>query len=381
LHVIAKLDVLLIKGICGEGITKMGVVIKHKYILPLTVFGKSPKEPHIDPLKIDKLAITLNIPSMKERELLDKKLKKMAMEHHQFAIPLLKNKYKYKNAYWIFVDDNYVASSPERAKICVHTGPSTETHNYMRVEFNPSKVPPFFVKEHMDNLLKDGYSRLMSDGRVTKWDEAVDIHFCELKNLYLYYPKMPWEMKYSKSGCNESIYLGKFPGKKYLCIYDKTKEIKETNANFHYDPQNAIFTKEPVPSYPILRFELRQNLSKKSASMTNGVKNLPHEISKLKIYNRVLWGKEPALKTKTDEMIFKQFLCNCNHEGLHQARLLLTPDWRKKIDPIMVKTKVEWWKPDNIAGQKATVIDAIMFPPTLPTHHKPFFKALTNICN
>lgn len=357
---------------------KGGVQLKKKHILSYKILkGDIPNTPKVDSLKIDKLAITLNVP-IKERGDLDKKLKMMAAEEHQFAKTLSKG--HYQNGYMIFVGEQYLNSTPD-SNIKVHTGPKDKTHNYMRVEFNPYKTPPFFVKEYMNILLKDGYSRLMSNGRVTKWDEAVDIHFCELKNLYLYYPKMPWEMKYSKSGCNETIYLGKFPGLKYLCIYNKTNQIKNTNANFHYNPQNAGFEKEPEPSYPILRLELRQNLKKTPVSVKDGVKDLPNEISKLKIYNRVLWKNEPTLKTETNEMIFRQFLCNCNHEGLHQARLLLTPYWRKKIDPIMAKSKVEWWKPEYIEIQRAAIIDSIISPPKTPKHHKPFFNDLNIICN
>lgn len=251
----------------------------------------------------------------------------------------------------------------------------------MRMEFNPSKVPPFFAREHMNNLLKDGYSRLMSNGKVTKWDEAVDVHFCELKDLYLYYPKMQYSNIVHKSGGSDSLYIGKTPSPKYLCIYNKTKQIKETNGNFFYNPLNAIFVKEHEPSYPILRIELRQNLKKQSVSVKEGVKGLPNEISKVKIYNRVVPENESSLKTSTDRIIFRQFICNCNHIGIQQARSLLNNDYQKKIDPIMDKSKVQWWDPDNIMIEREKAINSILSPAKMPKKYLQFFGSLKWFCN
>ncbi len=54
----------------------MGVLIKKNKTLAYKVFGKKPNSPKLDPLKVDRLAITLDIPSVPERNSLDKKLKK-----------------------------------------------------------------------------------------------------------------------------------------------------------------------------------------------------------------------------------------------------------------------------------------------------------------
>ncbi len=286
----------------------------------------------------------------------------------------------YKNGYNVFVGDHVCEFSPEGAAFRVHTDPWNENHNYMRVEFNPSKVPSFFIREHLNILLKDGYSRLMTDGKVTVWHEAIDIHFCELKDLYLYYPKFQCSTVNYKGGNTISTYLGKTTGSKFFCIYDKSQEIKDTNANFYHDYMNVVFEKEPIPEYPIMRVELRQDFKKQTIPV-EGTKGLPNYFPELKIFNRIIPENQSMFKKKNDEMVFRLFLDCCNSKGLQQARLQLTPDWRKKIDPIMAKTKVEWWNPDKAAEQRELAINRILSPKTMPKQYEKDFKALAWLCN
>ena len=183
-----------------------------------------------------------------------------------------------------------------------------------------------------------------------------------------------------KGGNTISAYLGKSTGSKYFFIYNKTQEIKDTNANFYHDYVNAVFGKEPEPSYPIMRIELRQDFKKNSISV-GGAKGLPNHFPELKIFNRIVPDNQSVFNKPTDEMVFRLFLDCCNFKGLQQARLQLTPDWRKKIDPIMAKTKVEWWNPDKAAEQRESAIKKILSPKPLPKEHEKAFKVLAGLCD
>jgi hypothetical protein len=349
----------------------MGVIIKKNNILSYIVCGEIPYSPKVDKLKCDRLAITLDVPKVSERNSLDKKLTKMAENDYATGDwPM-----KYKNGYRIYLEEYCLDIPPENASFRVHTAPQKHNYNYMRVEFNPSKAPPCFVKKHMDVLLEDGYQRLMTQGKVTMWDEAIDIHFCELKDLYLYYPNLPCSTVDYKSGMTISTYLGQKTGNKYISVYNKTKHIKETNSNFYYDYPNTIFGKEPEPTYPIMRVETRTKLSNQSYSV-GSIKTLPNHFTKMKVFNHFSPKYEGLLKTETEKMIYKQFKVNCNAIGLQQARLILTSDWRKKIDPIVQKSVVTWWKPDNVKSERALVINSILVPSSIPKKHAPFFSSL-----
>jgi hypothetical protein len=226
------------------------VLIKTPNKISYDVIGQKPQHPKVDSIKIDKIAITLDIPNHKERKSIDDKLKKMNdNEYSTYAI-----KMTYKHGYRIFIHDFIIDGSPDRVMFLVHTNPTNPNHNYLRVEFNPSKVPSFFIKEYLNILLKDGYSRLINHGKVTVFHEAVDVHFCNLKDLYLYFPKFQCSSTMKKGGDIQSVYLGKTIGDKYFCIYNKTKEIQETNSNFYHDQYNASFVKEPV--LPMILCEL-----------------------------------------------------------------------------------------------------------------------------
>ena len=193
------------------------------------IFGGFPQIPIVAKMKIDKIAFTLKIPP-NERTSLDKKLKAM-LSGHTFAKPA--RKMNYRNGFRVYIKDPN--NTPvENATFQINTDPWDKTHNYMRVEFNPSKVPTYFIKEHLNILLKDGFSRLINMGRVTVLHEAVDVHFCTLQELYLYYPKIQCSTVNYKGGETISTYLGKTTGEKYFCVYNKTQEIKDTNVNFYH---------------------------------------------------------------------------------------------------------------------------------------------------
>ncbi|MDA8139035.1 MAG: hypothetical protein M0036_10315 [Desulfobacteraceae bacterium] len=232
----------------------------------------------------------------------------------------------------------------------------------------------------MNILLQDGYSRLMNHGRVTVWHEAIDVHFCELKELFLYYPQFQCSTVNYKGGDTISTYLGKSTGSKNFYVYNKTQEIKDTNANFYHDYMNAVFEKEPVPTYPIMRVELRQEFKKATVSI-EGIKNLPNYFPELKIFNRIDDENQVELKTNNDKMVFRLFIDCCNFKGLHQARLQLTPDYRKKFDPIMAKNKVDWWKPDEAMVQRTSAIDEIFSTKPTPKQYLKSFKAQNILCS
>ena len=356
----------------------MGIVnIKKENTIAYTLLGDYPKMPKLDKLKIDRLAITLDIPSIEERKSLDNKLAKMR-ENDAYATWAKKG--RYKNGHSVFVEEHGTAASPDGAAFRVHTDPWDENHNYLRVELNPRKIPSFLIKAHLDNLLKDGYSRLMKDGRVTILHEAIDIHFCKLQDFYLYYPGFPCSTVLYKSGKTISTYLGKHTSQKYFCIYNKTQEIKETNANIYHNYLTPVFKKEPDPMYPIMRVELRQDFKKDTISFEKA-NDLPNHFSALKILNRVDVDSMADLKKEIEKSLFNLFLDSCNLKGLQQARLQLPQYWRKKFDSIMEKTKVKWWNPVNVIGERESLIKSIAFPKQLPQKYIPFFSVLNAICN
>ena len=110
-------------------------------------------------------------------------------------------------------------------------------------------------------------------------------------------------------------------------------------------------------------------------------KNLPNHFLTLKIHNRWSLEQDETLNTDTANMVFNLFLDCCNFKGLQQARLQLTPDWRKKLAPILAKHKAKWWKPDKVIAQRALAIADIVNPKPIPKTYKKFFNGLKWYCN
>ena len=71
----------------------MSVIFKKNDTLAYKVYGPLPNTPKVDKLKIDKLAITLDIPNEFERKSIDKQL--LAMKEHDYATWDWKMKYKH----------------------------------------------------------------------------------------------------------------------------------------------------------------------------------------------------------------------------------------------------------------------------------------------
>jgi hypothetical protein len=123
-----------------------------------------------------------------------------------------------------------------------------------------------------------------------------------------------------------------------------------------------------------MRIELRQNLNKMGVNIS-GLINLPNHFLDLKIIHHLNSQNSINIKTDNDKMIFKFFLIACNHLSLDQARLILTSDWRKKIAPIIDKSKAFWWIPEKITGREAT-IKQLLLPSTIPQKYLSHFIGL-----
>lgn len=334
-------------------------------------------QPYPEDLKFDKITFTLQVPDKEQED-----IKQLLNDYLITKYAKLIFAKGYEKAYRIMVteplnEDATELLNLERVAFTLQLNPWSGTH-YLKVSWNPYRIPSGFLQHHLNLLLKNGYSRLMTEGKLTEIDEAVDIHKAKLQDFLFTYPQFTCSGQEFKSGALISLRLGSKIGDKAFYLYNKTQEIKDTNANFFWNKENAGFTKEPTPTYDIMRIEARHDLKGKDITLAK-FELLPDYFADLRIYNHLLnifkWVTPPENATpqeqkvvnnlNIDQMIFRQFVSNCQNIGLQQARLNLTPYYRKKFDAFLIQHQCPWWNP-NTKIERTNNIKKLLVPDPLP---------------
>ncbi len=341
-----------------------------------TVIGSPP--PEIQPLKLDKLSLTMDVPEH-DRIALHKNLE--AMVKGQYA----KSKYmkRYNYSYQVSTHETAVGGI---GKMNFHLGikPYSEDVNYLRLEFNPSKTNPAFVQNHLNLLIPDGYHRLMTEGRVTRIDEAVDVFFVKLEQLLLKYPAIqiaepiiegdkPVMEPTLKSGRIIGLRLGAKAGEKRFLIYDKTKQLGDVETKTL--TKKGTSAPEPKPCHEIMRIEYQYRPKKKNLTLTEA-KAIPDPFKKLDIYAAL--DDKDVFDSKTYRGIWRMFQLNCFSFGLQSAWANLPKDYEKLFKPVLEKHRAIWWKPDTLT-ERAKAINRIMKPQLSPKGFPEYFQSMEKL--
>ncbi|MBT0664211.1 hypothetical protein KI809_07835 [Geobacter pelophilus] len=303
----------------------MAITIKNKQTGEIIKHGK----PVVTSMTIDFLTMTVNVPEKEKSDVLNAFIaycENWGIKHH--ATGLYRNQAK--------INSN-------KGQIILSIDPWIEDHNFIRAEFNPSKVSIYEVATALNLLLKNGFEKLIHEGRITRIDLAFLVKYLHVSNLFVYYPKFQYSKNTLKSGKIQTAYLGDDSGPKILAIYDKNAEIQNCN-------NKPNMPKENIPPYPLTRVELR--LRKQKNLKFTDLKNLENPFSSMSMVT--------SPKTKDDPLRLA-FLRLCRYEGFNAA-LNIFKDKKKRQDfrdSFFSEGDSSWWNPDELWKTLPAALDKI----------------------
>lgn len=291
--------------------------------------------PQVSDLFIDKLYITLNIPKEHQQKAIQDLL---AAENNGW----LSNAYMKKSSYtnnWYMSTDNPIGDGA----VLFQCQPKKESHNFLRIEFNPAKADMASIKTFFDQFLPGGYSDLVSKGTCNRIDLTVDVSFLDATEIIAFYPKMKTEKHIGKGGKTESKYLGATGSNKQIVIYDKRAETIAKNK------KKPAGLKKPVPKHKLLRVEMRLLKLGKSLKELVGLENPLKDLT--------LIAFPGVLSAAAYDLTWKLFLRVCDNEGTAAALSYLSSEDKKLFEERLKKEgRTDWWKPEKIwLGFPATI--------------------------
>lgn len=129
--------------------------------------------------------------------------------------------------------------------------PWNPQNNFVRVEYNPSKVDINEVKVLLNMILPGGYKSLLHTGVIRRVDIATDLSFVKPSDMVFHYPGIQCSGNYFKGGRIQSAYLGEKESQRQIVIYDKVAHLKKLNSKLPSD------IKFPIPNHDVTRVEIR----------------------------------------------------------------------------------------------------------------------------
>ncbi len=320
----------------------MGVLFI-KYGKDGTLYSKTLKSEYnakVYPLVCDRLTLTCEVP-YKIQELVK----------HNLIQDGAKPSKGYKLSKWI---DGLPMNPPpyshsEEDKLTsayIQCDPQMSGVGFLRIDFNPAKldVPVFkaIVNQNWLNIPGLNFNYILDNGKVTRFDLAVDISREQVGNLYYHYPKLQYTEVHTKSGRTE--YLGgKTKVGKRVAIYDRIPALKASNLKKYYNSQYQV----PLPGEDILRVEIR-------------------------LFPKIPFGSMYAIKNPFQPMVVSSpgesdgkdqlwdlFLVLACFEGAQATLARLTKHKKKEFVARLKKSMPPWWRPGDIWEQFSHVLDSI----------------------
>lgn len=285
----------------------------------------------------DWLSVTVNIDDIKLQNHLVNKMKcnhavRSNYYNYFLKIPVNGQSIDYLN----YSDDivNYLR---------IWVSPKRKGYNFMKIEFNPSKVKMSMVSEAINTFVDPyvSYQYLMKQSKVTRIDLSIDVENLQIENamFYISYKSVTETLKYhhikSKSGYTEK--LGSSNSKEQWVIYDKRSHLKKRNK---------------LLDTPLTRIEWRYKPKNLFFKDIHSIKN-PFE--KLKVYR--------FKNMNSEDKMLKAILKLAKYEGLNKAIRSLTDTQyeKKKYLGILNKLcKVSWWTPYKAWENFPNVINGIL---------------------
>ena len=295
------------------------------------------QQPTVLPLICDGIAITLDVPQKMQKHIISN-----LQDFDRTA-----KKGRYRHAGVVALNNQYLPRWADRtgqSELLIQCEPLDPSYRFLRCEFNPSKIDLCEASQYIDlwqpaNL----YNRLITEGIVTKFDVAIDVGHVSLENLVPY----PSGFRITELKCRSgrTIYAGILEGWR---IYDKKSQIIELNQ------RKSPVLHDPVPKYPVTRFEYRLKPKRPLKDVAVGINNPFNRLAVVSISN---------FRQLEDSDLWRAFAALAHISSVNNALAQLTDETTKKRYRNMIrKNVVKWWKPDTFWAQLDDVIDELVNP-------------------
>lgn len=228
---------------------------------------------------------------------------------------------------------SYSHSLGENATLLIQVSPRRETHNYLRLEFNPNVARPEGVERVRTLLyawLGTEYRRELAGANVTGVDFSVDVIRTKLEHLLIGHTTARKScMYFGADGMLESIYLGAPSSRSQYLIYDKSGERHARDGMLR---SNRI------------RFEVSLRGAYSFATL-NSISN-PYAALTIREYEKA--------ERADGSYRWHWFLDSCRRRGAVAALRLISnaksrSTWRRKVREVEPPV---WWSPREIWAQR-----------------------------
>jgi len=305
------------------------------------------------PLFIDYLSLTLDIPELDKHEVL--KNFKSVLKQFPDKKEMFGNSdvtIKTNDGLYYYRKDVYLLEVDEHVRF--YCMPKNIYGNFLKIEWNPSKIDTAEVAELVNLILPGGYSDLIAHGRITRVDITTQVKNICLDEIVYHYPNLKVNKAYAGPKGNESVYLGKVSSEKSFTLYDKKKQIKDTNK------KKFKMHKLSIPKTKQIQVEFKFRPKKKSITLVELVVVGKPFYEKLKIMKI---NYLPKQTTDFDSLV-NVTISNMQTRGFNKALQLIKGGKRRK----RVKATIEkvcyasWWNPTSIWETLPDAIEKIVNP-------------------
>lgn len=233
---------------------------------------------------------------------------------------------------------------PEKNRVTADliVGVTKSKHQYLTLVLYPSKFSSGDferIRFVLDTLFPDwSYEMLFAEAKISYIEIARDILNKHAASFLPYHPAARTSMFYkNKDGSNGAAYLGSVKSNKRYCVYDKAKQLIETQGK-------SKFTKR-------MRVEARLRKTGLTASqLADGLKN-PFQGLELIEIQKLL-----SISSETDWVSFVEECCS---SGTAHALKLCDKKLRKLYKFRLVSAKVGWWNPKQWWAQLPSALAVI----------------------
>lgn len=307
----------------------------------------------VSPLFIDYLSFTLSVFKQDEDKIIENFHSTLSQFPDKKELQGMdKLKIKDNDRLYNLRKDVYIPDKDEHIRF--YCWPKNGSGNFLKVEWIPSKINPSEVAEMVDLILPGGYSRLVTFGKITRVDITTLLKNISLNDILYHYPNLKVNKVFAGSGGNESVYLGSANSEKHFTLYDKKKQIKDTNK------KKSIMHKVAVPKSQHIQVEFKLRPKKKKVTLSNlSILGKP-EYEKLKILKlRYL----PDQVSDFDSLV-NVTINNMQTRGYNKALQMI--EGKKRRDKVRDRVKslclANWWNPAELWKSLPDAIEPILNP-------------------
>lgn len=280
---------------------------------------------------IDKLYLTLDIPVHQQDQIISN-LKKLA--EAGYGIEIVKPAYTHN----LKISQNFPDYEGEGIIQCAPTYTSKpdavkKSYRYFRLGMTPSRIDLSNMKKILDQLLPDGYTGLLENGKVNQIDFTVDIKHIKVAELIASYPKLRVERHYGMGIAKQTKRLGN--NNKIVTLYDKKLQTNK------YKKTHAATDTITLPGYELTRLELRIKDTKKRL---DEILQLPNPFKPLSLI-----AFPGSMSPKNYDPLWLLFLSVCEDRGVKSAlEHFNSSDKKAYALRLQQEGKKEWWQPDLV---------------------------------